>query len=86
MEIRVYKIFNPKTGLFSQGGSHNRWSKKGKTWNKIVNIKSHLKMLDDYGNSSQTLKTYKRDNCEVIILIHKIEHSEEINIPITDLL
>jgi hypothetical protein len=29
--MKLFKIKNTKTGLFSKGGKHPTWSKKGKT-------------------------------------------------------
>ena len=42
--MNVYKIRFPD-GTFSTGGSSPKRSKKGKTWNSLGNIKSHLRLL-----------------------------------------
>jgi len=45
--MRVYKIIDRETGLFSSGGSgSNPWTKTGKSWSTIGHIKSHLNMHD----------------------------------------
>ncbi len=44
---RVYKIRDKNSGLFADGGSGAFFSKKGKTWNTINNLNSHLSY---YGN------------------------------------
>lgn len=46
--MKIYKIRNMKTGLFSMGGSstpyYSRlWSKQGKSWNTLNHVKLHLK-------------------------------------------
>jgi hypothetical protein len=46
--MKIYKIRNKKTGLFSMGGGqtpyHSRlWSKQGKSWNTLNHVKLHLK-------------------------------------------
>jgi hypothetical protein len=40
--MKIFKIRNLKTGLFSKGGHCPRWSKKGKVWTNIGHVKSHI--------------------------------------------
>ena len=40
MDIKVYKIYNPKIDKFI--GGHG-WSKPGKTWHNLGHIKTHLR-------------------------------------------
>jgi hypothetical protein len=48
ISVEMYKILNPKTGLFSKGGIDAKtdcsfyWSKNGKVWNTSGSIRSHL--------------------------------------------
>mgnify|MGYP000929319385 CR=1 FL=1 len=44
--MKIYKIFNPETGLYSRGGDPPKWSKVGKTWNTIGHLKNHLHMFE----------------------------------------
>lgn len=44
----VYKIRNKTTGLFSGGGAYPRWSKKGKVWTSMGNLRNHLNMFKTY--------------------------------------
>lgn len=48
--LKVYKIRDLKTGLFSSGGSYPTWSKNGKIWTTLGKCKSHLSMFkSDWG-------------------------------------
>jgi len=40
--MKVYKIRDKNTGLFSTGGTQPDWNKEGKTWMSIGHIKNHL--------------------------------------------
>jgi hypothetical protein len=47
--VKVYRILDTKTGLFSKGSSYanvslRRWSKRGKVWNSIGSLKNHLNL------------------------------------------
>lgn len=43
--VKVYKIRDTKTGLFSEGGYNPRFTKEGKTWLTRRAIKAHLTQL-----------------------------------------
>jgi hypothetical protein len=45
--VTIYKIRHKITGLFSSGGAHPRWTKKGKAWTNIGHIKTHFSMIGD---------------------------------------
>lgn len=57
--MRVYKVRDKKTGLFSTGTSSPRWIKSGKVWASLGNIKNHYNMY---------LKWYKKipDTWEIV--------------------
>lgn len=40
--MKLYKIRNKETGLYSTGGSIPRWTKVGKSWNNLAHLNSHL--------------------------------------------
>lgn len=40
--MRVYKIRDTKTGLYSMGGCAPKWSRVGKVWTTEGALKSHL--------------------------------------------
>ena len=40
--MKVYKLRNKDTGLFSTGGLSPVFNKKGKVWKQLNHIKSHL--------------------------------------------
>jgi hypothetical protein len=94
MEIKAYKIYNPKTGLFSNGGSYSRWNKYGKTWNTIGQIKSHITMLKSsmkyYSDNSaaELLGIYIKDKCVIIALVPEIKSSSivEESVPMSNLI
>jgi hypothetical protein len=44
----VYKIRDPKTGLFKLGGAYVRWSKHGKTWTARRHLTSHLTLMREH--------------------------------------
>lgn len=43
----IYKIRHKETGLYSAGGQTPRWTSKGKTWNSIAHLHSHLSQVFD---------------------------------------
>ena len=56
MNLTFFKIYNRKTGLYSNGGSDAakkdwapHWNKKGKTWHGIGPLRLHLNHVITYG-------------------------------------
>lgn len=45
IKMKLYKIRNRKTGLFSQGGFSPMWNKTGKFWSQLRYVKAHLGLL-----------------------------------------
>jgi len=45
--MKMYKIRDIKTGLFSSGGMYPSWSKNGKIWSTLGKMSSHLKYFDE---------------------------------------
>lgn len=43
--MKIFKIRDAQTGLFSMGGMFPRWTKKGKSWSNIGHVKTHIKNL-----------------------------------------
>lgn len=43
--MKVYKIQNTKTGLFSTGGMRPRWTKQGKVWQELSYVHRHIGQL-----------------------------------------
>ena len=62
--MKIYKIYDPATGLYSKGGTYGCWTKNGKSWS-MAGLKLHLSMLKsgDYSGSSGILEKYK--TCEI---------------------
>lgn len=46
MSTKLYKIYNPATGLYSKGGVHanDLWTKNGRAWT-IAGLKGHLNLF-----------------------------------------
>lgn len=42
--MKIYKIRDMQTGLFSTGGYCPTWNKQGKIWSTLGKVKSHLTM------------------------------------------
>lgn len=54
----IYKIRDRQTGLFSTGGLHPSFSKKGKIWKQKGHLSNH------FSNVNQ--QAYARRDCEVV--------------------
>lgn len=50
----IYRIKNTKTGMYSNGGSYPRWSKKGKIWKTLGYVRSHLRAFMEYDYRKKT--------------------------------
>lgn len=68
---KVYKIRRKSDGLFSKGGNYVWFSKEGKTWSSLRNLKLHLSQFaDNYTHYSQNkfgdklLREYR--DCEIV--------------------
>ena len=46
LKMKVYKLRNKKTGLFSLGGLYPKYNKSGKIWKRMSDLKLHLSMFD----------------------------------------
>jgi len=42
MSNKIYRIRRKSDGLYSTGGQYIYWTKKGKTWNSIGAVSSHI--------------------------------------------
>jgi hypothetical protein len=45
--MRLYKIRDKATGLFSTGGMSPSFNKTGKTWRALNHVRSHLTLLTE---------------------------------------
>jgi hypothetical protein len=45
--MKIYKIRNKKTGLFSTGTMEPKWNNNGKVWRKRSHMLSHLTQFRD---------------------------------------
>lgn len=69
----LFKIRDKNTGLFSTGGMYPSWTTKGKTWNGMGPLKSHLNQFMKSKNYSKERFNQIPDNWEVV----KIKFIEE---------
>ncbi len=62
MSTKLYKIYNPVTGLYSKGGVHanDLWTKNGRAWT-IAGLKGHLNLFkkSGYKDNKQILELYR---------------------------
>jgi hypothetical protein len=81
--MEIWKIRQKSTGLFSVGGDVVRngvggaWSEKGKNWNRLNHLKSHLNINARFYREHQ-------DNIEIVKMI--LVASEKDTIPMKTLL
>ncbi len=79
--MKLYKIRNKTTGLYSPGGSGvgwpSNWEHTGKTWKRIGDVRNHVTMMREYGMSKEDMNdwelieiTYDKTN-EVVVPLHK---------------
>lgn len=57
----VYKIRDTRTGLWSCGGTWPHFDKKGKTWNKIGHVKTHLNQFEDVPDYWEVVEVEMRE-------------------------
>lgn len=72
-EIRVYKIRNRDNGLYSTGGSHPSWTKRGKTWGNIGGLKNHLNIWCSSYNGIKDIP----DEWEIVEIVVKEEDTNK---------
>lgn len=68
-DITAYKIRDKKTKMYSMGGQSGgrwMWTKKGKTWNQLNHIQSHMTQLSGSTNSKGIPEDY--ENSELVEL------------------
>jgi hypothetical protein len=61
--MKIFKIRNKKTKLFSTGGRYADWNKKGKTWDSRENAQKAIDWhtRDEKSYYDETLREYKED-------------------------
>jgi hypothetical protein len=62
--MKVFQIVNSK-GLYSSGGLDVKWGKEGKIWHRKQDVKSHLKMVNDFYNRRNKMdrNPYRKTQC-----------------------
>lgn len=84
VKMKVYKIRDKNTGLFSTGGVSPKWTKTGKTWSCEGHLKSHLTLLKEYAKYQYDIRynygskrTWKcPPDWEVIVFTYEQQSSE----------
>ncbi len=61
----MYKIYNPVTNNYAKGGIDDLWTKHGKIWPTINNLKLHLSVVKSYPYTNRYQK-YITHGCMVI--------------------
>ncbi len=92
--IHFYKIKDTKTGLYSTGGVNPKFTKKGKVWNNIGHVKSHITLIKqhlEHLKNAQWIPPKHKKELEISMASWKIEEyifeKADIKIiPISDLL
>lgn len=90
-KIKFYKVKDITTGLYSCGGVEPIFNKRGKTWNNIGHIKSHLIGVKQHMETQQNrqwaakpAKEYKFANWEIQEFV--FEQKDCKTIPIEELI
>lgn len=79
LKMKVYKIRNKETGLFSKGGTgRDVWTKTGKSWSNIGHVKLHLNM------HNKNKRNYPYANAEVVEV--EINYDQCYSYPVDDLM
>lgn len=46
--MKLYKVRDLSTGLYSNGGNNPTWSKNGKVWRTLGSLKIHIRYHEKY--------------------------------------
>ncbi|PLC44510.1 hypothetical protein C0Q88_07470 [Ralstonia pickettii] len=52
--MKVFKVRDKTTGLFSKGGISKRFDEKGKIWHTVGTVRGHLAMFQDKDYRTRT--------------------------------
>jgi hypothetical protein len=75
----VFKIRDRTTGLFSCGGNPPKWSKHGKAWPTLGQLKAHLALRKEWSQSSERYEhTTIPFNWEIVVY----RRVPETNVPV----
>ncbi len=88
--MKVYKIKDTNTGLFSLGGRGMRFNEKGKTWNTLGGLKNvlnyrHISWDSDYGTTPVTRYIVNKIPANLEVVVVEINESECEKFPASDL-
>jgi len=77
-EIKIYKIRRRRDGLYSTGGAGPSFSKKGKTWDNLGHVSSHVSNnLGNYGEINKTIPAYA--DCDLVEIIVRHEDAAKLD-------
>ena len=77
MSFKVLKIRNKKTGLYSTGTMHPKWTEYGKTWAGKGHVKAHLNQFVNAGRYNSYVDFYKDAEIVEVEVIQANEHIED---------
>ena len=68
--MKVYRIKNIKTNMYSSGGYNPKWIKTGKIWKNIGHLKNHLNMFKYELGFKETPSYFVKTNINIPITIY----------------
>lgn len=74
--MKLYRIQNKDTGLFSNGGSNPIWNNRGKFWKSLSDVNKHLKVVKTRDNTGEIQNNYNNS----IVIEYKLEKTEEFRV------
>jgi len=82
-----FKILDTSTGLYSHGGYTPNWTERGKSWDTIGSVTSHLKLyLRGYSRNAKWHSTGKKIPKSWVVVEFKVTLTEVNRTPINDLI
>lgn len=75
--MKVYKIRNKETGLFSTGGLHPTWSKTGKVWQRIGHVHLHINQLVNEKTIPGAYKNAEIVEAEITEILTHVEDAKD---------
>lgn len=75
--MKVFKIRDKKTGLFSTGGMRPKFTKQGKVWQKLGYVHSHIQQLKDEYTPADVYKNAEVVEAEITESLTHVEDAKE---------
>ena len=75
--MKVYKIRDKETGLFSTGGLSPTWSRTGKVWQRIGHVRSHINQLVNEKTIPSAYKNAEIVEAEITEILTHVEDAKD---------